>query len=49
MLEALQRLLVDDPRSPPALLDERLRLLAGAKGRIWEAVWQLEGNTLRLM
>lgn len=41
LLGELQELLVRDPRSGLPL-NEGLRLLAGARDRVWQAVWQLE-------
>jgi hypothetical protein len=43
LLEQLQVLLVDDPHCGLPL-NEGLRLLAGAKDRVWQAVWQLENH-----
>ncbi len=42
LLDGLQRLLLADPHLTHVLLDERLRLLAGARGRLWQAVDLLE-------
>jgi hypothetical protein len=46
ILEALQVLLVDDPHLGLPLNDA-LRLLAGAKDRVWQAVWELEEHSRR--
>ena len=47
LLEELQGVLVEDPRRAVPLLDEGLRLLAGARDRVWQAVWQLEQPSSR--
>ena len=46
MLEQLQTLLVRDPRCGLPM-NETLRLLACARDRVWQAVWELEDQHLR--
>ena len=47
LLDELQRRLLDDPTYGALPLHESLRLLAGARGRIWRAVWACEKRQSR--
>ena len=47
LLDELQRRLLDDPTYGALPLHESLRLLAGARGRIWRAVWACERQSPR--
>ena len=44
LLEEVQRLLLRDPRYGLPM-NETLRTLAGARDRVWQAVWELEGRS----
>jgi hypothetical protein len=48
LLEQLQVILVDDDPHRDLPLNEGLRLLAGAKDRVWQAVWDLQQRSISI-